>query len=99
MKDENSHTRSYASHALGFLMFLGMRDVDAAETIDRQPVWGWRFIPVFVLSALLAQAQTLETALSITSFGEDEARELYVADLRGNVYRIETPSMDPNAEP
>ena len=41
----------------------------------------------------------LETELSITTFGEDEALELYVADLRGNLYRLETPPRDPNADP
>lgn len=30
----------------------------------------------------------LETGLSIASFGEDEAGELYVVDLRGGVYRL-----------
>jgi glucose/arabinose dehydrogenase len=41
-----------------------------------------------------AQALILNTNLSISSFGEDEAGEIYVVDLSGAVYRI----VNPNAE-
>ena len=41
-----------------------------------------------------AQSLILDTSLSISSFGEDEAGEIYVADLSGAVYRI----INPNAE-
>lgn len=34
----------------------------------------------------------LQTSLNISSFGEDESGELYVADLNGNVYRLVDPS-------
>src|SRR5262249_56290590 len=33
----------------------------------------------------------LDTGLNISSFGEDAAGELYVADLNGAIYRIATP--------
>ncbi len=41
-----------------------------------------------------AQALIRDTNLSISSFGEDEAGEIYVADLSGAVFRI----VNPNAE-
>ena len=39
-----------------------------------------------------AQSLILDTNLSISSFGEDEAGEIYVADLSGAVYRIVNPN-------
>jgi hypothetical protein len=34
------------------------------------------------------QRKLLDSALSISSFGEDEAGELYVTDLGGDIYRV-----------
>ena len=51
-----------------------------------------------MLVTRIAKQNLLETKLSITPFGKDEARELNVADLRSNVYRLETPPRDPNTE-
>ena len=37
----------------------------------------------------------IDTSLSIASFGEDEAGEIYVVDLGGSVYRIKNPNRPP----
>lgn len=50
-------------------------------------IWGMRKTATGFETALLA-----DTALAISSFGEDEAGELYVADyLTGTIYRITSP--------
>jgi hypothetical protein len=41
-----------------------------------------------------AQSLILDTTLSISSFGEDEAGEIYVVDLSGAVYRIVNPDAE-----
>jgi hypothetical protein len=38
--------------------------------------------------------QLLHTALSITSFGEDEGGEVYVVNYGGNIFRIEGPALE-----
>jgi glucose/arabinose dehydrogenase len=38
--------------------------------------------------------QLLDTALSITSFGEDEGGEVYVVNYGGNIFRIEGPALE-----
>lgn len=55
---------------------------------------------IWTLTPLVPDAQSasewqmdelLDTTLNISSFGEDEAGELYVLDLRGGVYRVVSP--------
>ena len=41
-----------------------------------------------------AQTILLDTAMSISSFGEDEAGEVYVADISGSVHRIVNPEAE-----
>jgi hypothetical protein len=36
--------------------------------------------------------QVIDTDLLISSFGEDEAGEVYVTDLAGGIYRVEAPA-------
>ncbi|MBI2903097.1 MAG: PQQ-dependent sugar dehydrogenase [Candidatus Methylomirabilis oxyfera] len=45
------------------------------------------------------QSLLLDTALSISSFGEDESGEIYVVGLGGTVHRIVNPNAPPNAPP
>ena len=45
------------------------------------------------------QSLLLDTALSISSFGEDEAGEIYVVGLGGTVHRIINPNAPPNNPP
>jgi hypothetical protein len=46
-----------------------------------------------------AQNLLLDTALSISSFGEDEAGEIYVVGLGGTVHRIINPNAPPSDPP
>jgi hypothetical protein len=46
-----------------------------------------------------AQNLLLDTALSISSFGEDEAGEIYVVGLGGTVHRIINPNSPPSDPP
>jgi len=46
-----------------------------------------------------AQSLLLDTALSISSFGEDEAGEIYVVGLGGTVHRIINPNAPPSDPP
>ena len=46
--------------------------------------------------AVWSLADQRPSGLSITSFGEDEAGEIYVADLRGHLFRIAPPTEPPS---
>jgi glucose/arabinose dehydrogenase len=48
-------------------------------------IWGGTLDPV---SGAWTRTELLDSALSISSFGEDENGELYVADLSGTIYRL-----------
>ena len=48
----------------------------------------WGFPASAATSASIEMTELLQTDLSIASFGEDEAGELYVVDLGGAVYRL-----------
>ncbi|HEY0594027.1 MAG TPA: PQQ-dependent sugar dehydrogenase [Thermoanaerobaculia bacterium] len=50
-------------------------------------IWGARENPNMTWTSVLL----LDTTLSISSFGEDEAGEVYVADITGAIYRITGP--------
>ena len=53
----------------------------------------WLVVPLFVAEALaelaaLTPTLVLDTNMAISSFGQDEAGELYVTDLNGAFYKI-----------
>jgi len=55
-------------------------------------IWGMRRNPSATSSASAPWQRTelLDTDILLASFGEDEAGELYLLDLRGGVYRLDT---------
>ncbi len=82
------------THSLGCSVTGGFRyrGTDVAELAGRY-LYGdfcggriWGAIPG--ANGTWVTTQLLDTALLISSFGEDESGELYVADLNGSVYKI-----------